>query len=95
MGQGPPKRPWHVARELLRSDLRPAVLDVVSGVLTVGFRGPAASALGELASAWVPGGLEETAWVEHALPSGPLEPCSMRSRKIVAVLPQGALRRKS
>jgi len=95
MGQGTPKRPWHVARELLRSDLRPAVLDVVSGVLTVGFRGPAASALGELASAWVPGGLEETAWVEHALPSGPLEPCSMRSRKIVAVLPQGALRRKS
>jgi len=95
MGQGKPKRPWRVARELLRSDLRPAILDVEGGVLTVGFRGPAAAALGELASAWVPGGLEDVPWIDIPMASGPLEPCSFRVRSIVAVLPQGALRRKT
>jgi alkyldihydroxyacetonephosphate synthase len=95
MGRGTPKRPWHAARELLRSDLRPAVLQVVDGGLTVGFRGPAASDLGRLASAWVPGGLEEVPWEDMELTAGPLEFCEMKSPKIVAVLPQGPLRRKS
>ncbi len=94
MGQGRPKSPWRIARELLRCDLRPAALSVEDGVLTVGFRGPAATALGQLASEWVPGGLGEVPWIEIPMASGPLESCSLRARNIVAVLPQGALRRK-
>jgi hypothetical protein len=95
MGQGQPKSPWRVAAELLRSDLRPAVLNVDGGVLTVGFRGPAAAALGQLASEWVAGGLGEVPWIDIPMASGALEFCTFRTRNIVAVLPQGPLRRSS
>jgi len=93
MGQGRPKHPWRVAQELLRSDLRPAVLTVVDGTLRVGFRGPAADALGDLASRWTPGGLEPMDWVDTPLISGPLEACSIDDPEVVSVLPGGALRR--
>jgi alkyldihydroxyacetonephosphate synthase len=36
--------PWRTAQDLLRADLRPAVLEVEGGALVVGFRGPAAAA---------------------------------------------------
>lgn len=93
LGQGRPKRPWSVARELLRSDLRPAVLTVEDGTLLVGFRGPAAEALGALASQWVPGGLQAVPWRVVPLPSGPLEPCEIDDPAVVWVTPQGAFRR--
>lgn len=93
LGRGTPEQPWAVARELLRSDLRPSVLTVEDGALWVGFRGPAAAELGRLADAWVPGGLEAVAWRTFSMPSGPLEPCALDDPEVVAVLPQGALRR--
>lgn len=93
LGRGRPKAPWAVARELLRNDLRPAILTVRDGDLLVGFRGPAARELGAVAAAWVPGGLQEVSWRVEALPSGPLEPCAIDDPSVVAVLPQGALRR--
>jgi alkyldihydroxyacetonephosphate synthase len=93
MGEGRPAQPWAVALALLRSDLRPAVLTVVDGALRVGFRGPAARALGALADARVPGGLVETPYAPVALPSGPLAPCAPDDPAAVAVTPHGVLRR--
>jgi hypothetical protein len=95
MGEGTPVHPWQVAKDLLRADLRPAALYVDGATLRVGFRGPAASALGALAQAWVPGGLQSTAWQPRPLASGPLEGCGTDDEGVVAVLPQGALRRRS
>ena len=95
MGEGRPEHPWQVARHLLRSDLRPAVLTVDQGVLRVGFRGPASAALGRLASQWVPGGLSEVTYESVALPCGPLEHCEDSADDVVAVLPQGSLRRRT
>lgn len=93
MGEGRPKKPWSVARELLKADLRPAVLTVIGGTLRVGFRGPAAAALGALASQRVAGGLTEVTWQATPLPAGPLEPCESGARDIVWVTPQGMYRR--
>ncbi|MCB9679450.1 MAG: FAD-binding oxidoreductase [Alphaproteobacteria bacterium] len=93
LGAAKVDRPWEVARELLRSDLRPAVLDVVDGELRVGFRGPACRQLGAVASRWVPGGLTERDWEAFTLPSGPLEPCATTDADCVAVTAQGGLRR--
>ena len=95
LGRGRPERPWAVARSLLRADLRPAVLTVESdGTLLVGFRGPAAAALGDLAARWVPGGLAETPWRQTPLPAGRLEACSIDDPGVVAVTLHGAFRRK-
>lgn len=85
MGEGKPESPWRVARDLLRSDLRPAVLTVRDGTLRVGFRGPAAGALGALAAARVPGGLVEVDYASEPLPSGPFEPCAPDDPAAVAV----------
>lgn len=93
MGIGRPERPWRVALELLRGDLRPAVLDVRDGELRVGFRGPAAAALGALASARVPGGLAPVAYAPAPLPAGPLVACDPDDPATVAVTLQGAWRR--
>ncbi len=99
MGSARCRNPWRVARELLRSDLRPAVLDVVNGELRVGFRGPAAEALGVLASRWVPGGLTPMDYEPQVLPSGPLVPCDVTSAgsgdgsRCIAVTAQGGWRR--
>lgn len=93
LGEARPEAPWAIARQLLRSDLRPAVLSVVEGALRVGFRGPAAAQLGAIASELVPGGLEPIPWAPGVLPSGPLEPCEIDDPGIVHVTPQGAFRR--
>jgi alkyldihydroxyacetonephosphate synthase len=93
MGESKCDSPWEVARLLLRSDFRPAVLTVVDGGLRVGFRGPAASELGQLASSQVPGGLTPIPWVAAPMPSGPLVSCAMDDDDVVAVLPSGALKR--
>jgi alkyldihydroxyacetonephosphate synthase len=94
MGEGRVERPWAVALELLRSDLRPAVLTVVGGALRVGFRGPAAAAMGAIASRRVAGGLSEVPYAPEPLPSGTLEPCSVDDPGIVAVNMHGGLRRR-
>lgn len=93
MGEGRPAQPWKVARELLRSDLRPAVLTVVDGTLRVGFRGPAAARYGEIASARVPGGLVPASYTASPLPSGPLEPCDDDDPGVVAVTVHDSFRR--
>jgi alkyldihydroxyacetonephosphate synthase len=93
MGTARCRNPWWVARELLRSDLRPAVLDVVNGELRVGFRGPAAEALGTLASRWVPGGLTRVEWAPSTLPSGALVACEVDDPACIAVTAQGGWRR--
>ena len=93
MGQGRPENPWRAALALLRSDLRPAVIGVVAGALRVGFRGPAAARLGEIASARVPGGLESVPYEPIPLPSGPLAYCDPDDPQAVAVTPQGVLKR--
>jgi alkyldihydroxyacetonephosphate synthase len=95
MGSSSPPRPWRAAFDLLRADLRPSVLTVQDGRLIVGFRGVAAAALGSLASRYVPGGLDEVAWQQPTLPSGELMACDIDRPDVVAVLPQGALRRRS
>lgn len=92
MGRGTCPNPWAVARELLRSDLRPSVLHVVDGVLEVGFRGPAAQALGELANRWVPGGLTPCDYRAVPLPSGDLVACTLDHPDVVSVTAQGAFR---
>ena len=83
--------PWQVALALLRSDLRPAVITVVAGRLRVGFRGPAAAALGALASDRVPGGLQPVPYEATVLPAGPLRWCPPDGPGVVAVTPQGTL----
>lgn len=93
MGEGTPRRPWAVARDLLRGDLRPSVLRVVGGKLQVGFRGPAAHELGALANNWVPGGLTEVPYEAGLLPSGPLESCALTDEQAITVTKQGAFRR--
>ncbi|MEZ4322792.1 MAG: FAD-binding oxidoreductase [Myxococcota bacterium] len=93
VGAGRCPNPWRVARELLRSDLRPARLEVVKGELIVGFRGPTARQLGQVASRWVPGGLVEREWTPFSLPSGPLEACSLDDPACVTVTAQGGFRR--
>jgi alkyldihydroxyacetonephosphate synthase len=93
LGEGRPPKPWLVARDLLRGDLRPAVLFAKSGVLRVGFRGPAARELGAIASRLVPGGLSEVPWETHSLPGGPLVPCNATDRSAVWVTQQGAFKR--
>ncbi len=95
LGEAQVDKPWQVARELLRSDLRPAVLTVVDGRLLVGFRGPAAAAMGQLASARVDGGLTERDWTLPALPAGKLVPCTVDDDAAVHVNLQGAFRRGS
>ena len=93
MGRATVDEPWAVALSLLRSDLRPAVLDVVDGELLVGFRGPAADAYGVIASRRVPGGLTPTPYRARPLPSGPLCYCSAADPDAVAVTPIGVLKR--
>ena len=95
MGTGKPRQPWRVARELLRNELRPAILTVEDGTLFVGFRGPAAAALGGIASSWVPGGLTEAPWRDFELYAGPMAPCAADAEGVVAVLPEGWLGRVS
>lgn len=93
MGVGRPERPWAVARDLLRSDLRPAVLTVVDGELRVGFRGPSAQAFGALAQARVPGGLQPVEYRPHPLPSGALMATGPDDADAVSVTVQDVLRR--
>jgi hypothetical protein len=91
MGEGWPPEPARVARELLRSDLRPAVLQVRGDRLLVGFRGPAAERLGELAGGRVPGGLERVPWRLEPIPAA-LEPCADDDPGAAHVTPQSAFR---
>lgn len=93
MGEGRPEAPWAVARALLASDLRPAVLGVRDGVLRVGFRGPAAAAFGAIASARVPGGLVERPYAPEPLPAGPLRWTTDDDPAAVGVTAQGVFRR--
>ncbi|TNE88594.1 MAG: FAD-binding oxidoreductase [Deltaproteobacteria bacterium] len=85
MGRAKVEAPWSVARDLLRSDLRPAVLTVEGDELVVGFRGPAAEVLGALASRRVPGGLTACEYRAFPLASGPLQPCEPQDPRAVAV----------
>jgi alkyldihydroxyacetonephosphate synthase len=94
MGRGEVPEPWRVARALLRSDLRPAVLTVLDGALVVGFRGPAAEALGAIASTRVPGGLEPIEYVPIALASGALEACEEDDPLACAVTELDVLRQR-
>jgi len=93
LGAARVEHPWRAARALLRSDLRPAVLAVQAGELLVGFRGPAAQALGLLASERVPGGLSERPWQNPARATGPLEACGDDDLAAVSVTAQSAWRR--
>ena len=93
LGRARVEEPWRLARSLLRADLRPCRLEVEDGWLYVGFSGPAAAALGALASSQIEGGLAPVAWTPFALPAGPLQPCSLDAPDVVAVTPQGAFRR--
>ncbi len=92
MGEAELPYPWEVALALVRGDLRPSGLGVDGQRLLVGFRGPAARDLGQLASLAVPGGLREIPWQVLPLPSGPLEPCSPRDPLCVHVTAQGGFR---
>lgn len=94
MGEGRPSSPWRVARDLLRSDLRPAVLTVVDGALRVGFRGPCAARFGEIAASRVPGGLVAIPYVAAALPSLDLEPCPVDDPAVVSVTLHDTFRRR-
>ncbi len=91
-GEGRPDRPWKVARDLLRSGLRPAILTVEEGTLRVGFRGPAAASLGAVAGGRVPGGLHEVPWAPAPLPHGPLTACGIEHEDVVMVTCHGAWR---
>ncbi len=83
--------PWQLARDLLRSDFRPGSWGVVGGRLYVGFRGPAALALGDLLrTSW---GFEETAWRRFRLATGPLVPTTSASKAAVTATVQGVYRR--
>jgi len=93
MGEASVDEPWAVALELLRSDLRPSVLDVDDGRLIVGFRGPAADAYGVIASRRVPGGLRPVPYAARPLPSGALCYCAPDDPDAVAVTPLGVLKR--
>lgn len=95
MGEARCERPWEVARALLLADLRPAVLTVIEGRLRVGFRGPAARALGAVAGGLVPGGLSEAPYRPHPLPSGALEACEADDPGVVAATLSGWLRRRA
>lgn len=92
MGEGRPAHPWRVAQDLLRGDLRPAVLAVVDGVLRVGFRGPAADAYGALAAARVPGGLTPCDYRPVPLPARRLRPCDVDDPNVVHVTTEHAWR---
>ncbi len=94
LGEATCDRPWEVARELLRGDLRPAVLNVVRGRLRVGFRGAAAASFGAVASTRVPGGLAEIPWDAGSLPSGRLVPCEPGDERCAMTTPQGYFRRE-
>lgn len=86
--------PWARALELLRAGLRPAVLHVdEDGALRVGFRGPAAEALGAVAAARLGGELESVPYEVQPLPSGPMRWCDPSDPRVVTVCEQGALRR--
>ena len=88
-------RPWAVARALLRADLRPAVLTVVDGRLRVGFRGPAASAFGAIASRAVSGGLAPVAWCWAPSVPAALEICDEDDPAVVHVTTEFAWRKVS
>ncbi|MFT7520104.1 MAG: hypothetical protein ACI9MC_002248 [Kiritimatiellia bacterium] len=92
MGQAEVPKPWSLARDLLRSGLRPAVLHVSDGRLVVGFRGPAAEELGELAARLVPGGLPQTPYASTPFPSGPMEPCEWDDPSVCWITPESAFR---
>jgi len=95
MGRGRPDRPWATAQALLRRDLRPAVLFVEDGWLYVGFRGPAAEAMGALAARWVGGGLEAVPYAPRSMPAGDLVEVPIDHPAVVAVTPHQALARRS
>jgi alkyldihydroxyacetonephosphate synthase len=93
-GRAKVEAPWVRALELLRAGLRPAVLDVDDdGALRVGFRGPAAAALGAVARTRLACELEEVPYEPRPLPAGPLVWCDPSDPRVVAVCEQGALRR--
>lgn len=93
-GRASVEAPWRSAIALLRGGLRPAILTVDDdGALLVGFRGPAASALGAVAAERLGVEVEPVDYVPHPLPSGPLVLCAPDDPDVVAVCEQGALRR--
>jgi hypothetical protein len=92
MGEAEVERPWAIARAILRADLRPCALTVVNGRLRVGFRGPASSAFGAIASALVPGGLTPRPWSLVAEPVGPFVEAPDDDPRVVAVIAGTALR---
>jgi hypothetical protein len=69
------------------------VLTVRDGALVVGFRGPAARALGAIAASRVPGGLTERPYAPAPLPSGPLVDCDLDDPRVIGVSAEGAFRR--
>jgi alkyldihydroxyacetonephosphate synthase len=92
MGRAEVRDPWRVARMLVRSDLRPAVLTVEDGFLVVGFRGPAARALGALCRRWVPG-MEEVPYRGVPLPAD-VEPTDLDDPRVCAVGSHHVVRRR-
>lgn len=91
MAEATVPRPWARALALLRADLRPAWLGVVDGKLRVGFRGPAAAAMLEVARGLVPE-LTPIPWELRPLPCGPFVTCDPDDPAAVAVGPGGVLR---
>lgn len=85
MGRARVDDPWRVARELVRSDLRPAVLTVREGELWIGFRGPAAEAYGALVDRWVRGGVQTVPYEAVPLESEGLEVGSLEQGDVVSV----------
>lgn len=94
MGSARVEAPWRVAQQILRADLRPAVLGVRDGVLYVGFRGPAAEAFGALADQVVSEGLTPCAWSPLPRAAGGLEPCDIDRADVVHVTTEHAFRRR-
>lgn len=76
MGALETPHPWAVVRQLLRADLRPSRVGVVDGALCIGFRGPAAAALGDLCTSLLGPSLRPVGWEDLSFPAAPLVPCA-------------------
>jgi alkyldihydroxyacetonephosphate synthase len=88
----PSAQPWSCVVEILRADFRPSVVGVEAGHLFIGFRGPASDDLARLVSSHLGATCVDAEWRDFAMPSAPIEACTLEDPRAIWATHQGCFR---